>query len=282
MTYPASLLKLDDEMVALGRPNPPVVAWLTGKTKGAPPAQHVPNEPETCPCAWCGSRRAWEAKVQAWEQQDPARARRWAELRQSYIAEEERLEQLKWSQDDWNYTLLQRLGAPQRSVDRIRRQLDDRQCFRWAQEWMQDGTRWALLLIGGPGSGKTTAATWAAHQLMMRSFRPHWVNCAAMVDAPMWGAEAELRKARCREAGVLVLDDLAASARERDPKNPPRAWLDWLDDVLGYRHGNNRKTVITSNRPSGWLAGWLGDRLADRLNEGVVHETSEPSMRGGR
>lgn len=264
--YPEALLRIDDEMVALGRPVPPVVSWLQSKPTTSTDAKE----------RWDEASRVWRSEFAEWETRSPESAARWLELRLQYAAEDERIEALKWSEEKFRFELLTRLGVPRRSVDAVQRPLDDRSCMRQTREWLLDGLAWSLTLCGGPGSGKTTAATWAAHQLLMRRFRPKWVRCAAMVDAPLFGIEAQLMKHQCRTADVLVLDDIGAGAREQDAK----PWLGWLDDVLDARHGNRKRTIITSNLTAAKLAPWLGPRLADRLNEGVIHETAEKSMRG--
>ena len=105
----------------------------------------------------------------------------------------------------------------------------------------------------------------------MRNYRPKWVRCVQLVDSALFGVAAELHKYRCRNAGVLVLDDIGAGAREKDSK----AWMGWLDDVLDARWSQQRKTIITSNLPTGKLSAWLGPRLSERLNEGVIFETTE-------
>jgi DNA replication protein DnaC len=201
---------------------------------------------------------------------------KFTQLREEYIDIEKAIEARKWSADEWNYRTLIGQGCSPRTIDAIRRELDERSCMKKTRDWMRDGTQWSLLLSGRPGCGKTTAAAWAAHQLTMRKFSPRWVRCVSMVDQPMWGFEAQLAKAKCQDAGILVLDDIGAGAREADAK----PWLGWLDDVLDMRHGRRRKTIITSNLPLKKLKEWLGPRLVDRLREGAEHETAEPSMRG--
>jgi hypothetical protein len=257
--YPDKLIELDEQMLALERPLPPVTTWLSGGLKGDIRARHA----------------EWLKAIDAWEQADPDRAVRWYELRESYRAEDEILERRKWSEDAWRYEQLRRTGCPDGHVVAIQKRLEERSCLKAARDWATDGMQWSLILSGGPGCGKTTAAAWAAHQMSMRNYRPKWVRCAAVVDAPMFGGEAELLKHRCRNAGLLVLDDIGAGARERDAK----PWLGWLDDVLDARWANKRKTIITTNMTPGPLAQWLGARLCDRLNEGTIHATAEASMR---
>lgn len=258
--YDETQLRIDDEMASLARPAPPVVSWTSGGLKDDFNARTA----------------AWRAQLETWEQANPSAALRWSELRAQYEAHDELLLKRKLDPEQFNFELLRKLSGDERNVDAIRRPLDDRASTRVAREWMLDGTTWSLVLSGRPGCGKTCAVMWAAHQLLMRNFRPFWVNCARMVDAPMWGAEAELVKFRAREAGVLVLDDIGAGAREADAK----PWLGWLDVVLAARHAARRKTLVTTNKSPEQLKAWLGLRLWDRISEGIVFGTNEPSMRG--
>lgn len=260
--YPESLLRIDDEMRKLGRPVPPVVSWLSRNLRGK-----NPNE----------AQAAWRREVEAWEEANPETAVQWLELRSQYAAEEERLEQLKYNPDAWTYALLSRLGCPQENLDVIRGHFRDTQSMAAAQRWLQNGTVWSLVLIGGHGCGKSSAAAWLAHQLLMRSYRPAWVDCAKQSQAPMYGVEAEHRRFLCRNAGVLVLDELG-SKRQLEREHGP--WLAWLDDVLGSRANERRKTIVTTNRTPDELGPWIGERLIDRLRAGDVHSSDEPSMRG--
>lgn len=263
--YDAKLLAIDDAMIALNRPPPPVVSWLSGKHANQK-AQREDFEQRTA---------RWRAALAQWERDHPDDAAHWLELREQYAEADKVIEARKWSTDEWTYRTLINQGCSPRAIDSIRRELDDRACMRFARDWLLDGLKWSLVLCGRPGCGKTTAAAWAAHQLGMRKFNPRWVRCVSMVDRPMWGFEAQLEKSKCQDAGILVLDDIGAGAREAEAK----PWLGWLDDVLDFRHGHRRRTVITSNLPEAKLKAWLGPRLADRLGDGVFHETAEPSMR---
>lgn len=260
--YPDKLIAIDDEMVALARPPPPVVSWISGGLKGDITARTA----------------QWRTQVDAWEEANPAAAVRWAELRAQYAAEEERAEELKHPKDAWTYELLARLGCPRENLEVIQRSFNDNQSMRAASDWMRDGTMWSLVLQGGNGCGKSSAAAWVAHQLLMRNFRPAWVDCVKQCEAPMYGVEAEHRRFVCRTAQTLVLDDLGGGKRERVSE----FWLAWLDDVVGNRANERRKTIITTNRSADELKAWLGERLVDRLRAGTVHSSSEKSMRGQR
>lgn len=260
--YDPRLLAIDDQMVALGRPPPPVVSWISGGFKGD----------------FNAATAQWRERLAQWEGTQPDNAARWLELREQYIEIDRALESAKWSSSEWLYRVLINQGCSPRIIDAIRRDLDDRSCMKAARDWVIDGTQWSFIVSGRPGCGKSTAAAWCAHQLAMRTFKPLWVRCVSMVDKPMFGFEAQLEKSKCQDAGVLVLDDIGAGAREETAK----AWLGWLDDVLDFRHGRRRKTVITTNLPLVKLRAWLGPRLVDRLREGAEHETAERSMRGAR
>lgn len=268
--YSDKIIAIDDEMVALGRPPPPVVSWLTGGLKGDLNAR----------------TEAWRAQLEQWEEANGEKAIRWKELRTQYEAQEEIEEKIRHGDDanSWSYELLARIGVPRENLDVIRRQFNDNQSMRAASDWMRDGTEWGLVLIGGNGCGKSSAAAWAAHQLLMRNFRPAWVDCPRQSEAPMYGVEAEYRRFTCRSAAALIIDDLGGGKREREtkPGEPNHMWLAWLDDVLGARANDRKKTIITTNRPVGELAPWLGERLTDRLRAAVIHSSSEKSMRGRR
>jgi DNA replication protein DnaC len=152
----------------------------------------------------------------------------------------------------------------------------DNGSMRAARDWLLDGTTWSLTIIGRPQCGKSTGAAWLAHQLLMRRFRPTWIDCTKQSQEPMYGARAEYVRYCCRSAASLVLDDLGGGRRERESE----FWGAWLDDVVGSRANERRKTIITTNRSEAELSAWLGPRLLARLQAGIICTTADPSMRG--
>lgn len=258
--YSDKLIAIDDEMVALGRPLPPVVSWISGGFKGN----------------FNDAAAQWRKRLEAWEEANPESAIRWHELRQQYITEERHELQKRYGDEEWRFVLLDQLGVPATNLDRIRRPFDDNGSMRAARDWMLDPQAWCLVLIGGTGCGKSTAAAWAAHQRMMRNFGVQWVDCVKQCEAPMYGVEAEHRRWQCRTADTLVLDDLGSGRRERQSD----FWLAWLDDVIGSRANDAKRTIVTTNRSVDELKAWLGERLTDRLRAGMVVSTKEKSMRG--
>jgi DNA replication protein DnaC len=264
--YPASLIAIDDKMAALRRPPPPLMGlWLRSASKRMPPKER-----------WDAACAQWRADLTAWEQAHPESAIRWLELREEYKHLEEAIEAAKWPKpDEYAYEKLKRQGAPPRCVDAARHP-QDLPSFVAAKNWLLEPESWCLMLLGGHGTGKTTAATWAAHQNLMRGTHVKWVRCSALVDAPLFGFEAELYRQQCRAASLLVLDDIAEGTRAKDSK----VFLGWLDDVLDARWGSRKRTIITGNQTPAECIEFIGQRLADRLNDGSIHDCGEGSLRG--
>lgn len=252
--YTPRQTQLDAEMVALGRPHATASTLLD-------------------PVGRAGHR----ADVEAWERDNPLAAVRWVELRAQQRTEDARLYAERYGPEAYAFEQMRLAGFSERALEHVRRELRDTACFTATRDWLLDGTTWSLVLTGPPGCGKTLAATWAAHQMLTRNFSPRCVQCLKRSESPLFGVAAEEERWRCREAGVLVLDDLG----EGEQRNEKRAhWRGWVDDVLTERHAHHRKTVITTNRTTAELRDWLGARLVDRLNEGLTVSTNEPSMRG--
>ena len=136
--YSDKLIAIDDEMVALGRPLPPVVSWLSGGLKMR--GDHQRGEPATCPCAWCLACRNWHSRVEAWENANPEAAIRWSELRQQYITQERLELKVRYAEDAWNYEQLRHVGCPDKYIDTIRGPMRETSSWRAAREWMLDTT----------------------------------------------------------------------------------------------------------------------------------------------
>ena len=157
--YSDKLIAIDDEMVALGRPPPPVVSWLSGGLKGDIKARH----------------EQWRRQIEAWEESNPEAAVRWLELRQDYITQEQAELKTRYSDDAWNYEWLRHLGCPELVVSTISRDMRETASWRTARDWLYDD-KWCLVLIGGNGCGKSVSAGWVAHQKLMRNFGVQWVD----------------------------------------------------------------------------------------------------------
>lgn len=272
--YHPDLIVLDEQMVRCNRPPPPVVAHL--RAIGG----RLNNKP-----AWDAAAAQWHRELAAWEAEHPELATEWAECNAAYKEREEELEREKWQQASGVYTFehLKRLGAPETCVETIRSTTpQDTSALCKARDFWRSNA-WCLTLLGGVGSGKTTAATWLALQYTTREPRQRvvWVRAVAESARPLYGAEAEVRKRECRVCDVLVLDDVLVSAVKKPdgtyPDNP--AWRQWLEDVLDARWGNNRKTVITSNATGKEFIERMGVRLMDRISTGMRLSAGTESMR---
>jgi DNA replication protein DnaC len=142
-----------------------------------------------------------------------------------------------------------------------------------AQEWRsRPGRPWSLVLLGGTGNGKSTAAAALAHQSLTNGERVNWLNVGEESLRQAFGPEADERARWQREADLCVIDDLGAGATTE-------VWTSWLSALLTHRHANNRATVVTSNLDGPALKALVGARLEDRLREGVVVVCGAGSMR---
>jgi len=128
--------------------------------------------------------------------------------------------------------------------------------------WASDS--WALTMLGGVGTGKTTAAAWLAQQCVTAGAGRDWlvwIRCSEASRRALFGDDAEKQARHARKCSLLVLDDIGTEFNGD-------GWRNWLSDVLDERYMHGRKTVLTSNLAKEDFAVRLGERLVDRLREG--------------
>ena len=116
-----------------------------------------------------------------------------------------------------------------------------------------------LVLLGDLGTGKTHLAVavlrsfksgfFVKQSELLRRLRQTYRDRAAIDPVD------EAQGAAC-----LVLDEVGMSAGGRDE-------LPLLHDVLDYRHGNMKPTILTGNVTFDGLRAVIGERMADRLRE---------------
>lgn len=262
--YAPQLVKLDEQMVALGRPLPPVMRLVSMLEKGKRPGLEKWNQA----CA------KWKAELAAWEEKNPEAAIRWHELDIEYAEAEERIEAAKWADATTEYVFerMARLGVPRECIEAVRRPKDT-VAVQCARDWFLSGD-WCLVLFGGFGTGKTTAAAFQAHQMLGRNYSLQWVRAVAASKGQHFGVAGEVSAYRARSAGLLVVDDIGA-----DHENA--GWKGWLEDVLDSRWGNKKRTIITVNTLTlEEFSARMGARLGDRLRTGRTFDCGTGSMRG--
>lgn len=153
-----------------------------------------------------------------------------------------------------------------------------------AKEWWLSGKAF-LLLLGGVGSGKTTAAAWCLVRHLERAISQPQPSGGLPVDAAMFATAPEFnglsdynsegrawldRLCRCQ---MLVLDDLGTE-RMGDGE------LSCVQRIVSERHASGRRTVLTSNLTSEVFRQRYGERVADRIREvGVVKGSGQQSLR---
>jgi len=132
-----------------------------------------------------------------------------------------------------------------------------------------------IMLLGGPGSGKTTAAAWAITQRCHSGDTPYRkMRDVAAACRASWGDEAADWH-RTVSAGFLVVDELTT---ERDADHGRAA----LHELIDERQPRMRPTILIANRTKGEIAAHYDARTIDRLREGaVVVELAGKSMRKG-
>ena len=140
------------------------------------------------------------------------------------------------------------------------------------KEWLP-GTAW-LVLHGRHGRGKTGLAVGLCKELLRRRYHVLFRNLPSLLTT-LRGAigdherTAELERT-LGEVDVLVLDDVGAGGRT-DPRTGQLRPTDWADEVLfrliEERHGNRRRTLLTSNLAPRDLAAYLTERVWERIRE---------------
>lgn len=160
------------------------------------------------------------------------------------------------------------------------RAVEDTLAVDWSRKYLGSPKR-MLVLAGGVGSGKTTAATWIAMQLS---------NAAMFVRAAELEArgryDQDLRRA-IGAASLLVIDDLGAETL--DGKGVFRGFFDEIADK--FYSGSRRRIVITTNlrvrrdetNRAPQIAERYGERMLSRLREfGMLGDCGSEDLRRRR
>lgn len=133
-----------------------------------------------------------------------------------------------------------------------------------ARAFVAQHERPILVLLGGVGTGKTSAATWIAREV--GGSRPGKVMATVLerrgrYDRDRADGERPLM-AWLEERTLVVLDDLGV-----EPIDGKGYFAALVDELVDRAYSHRRRLVITSNCSSGVLRERLGERVASRLND---------------
>lgn len=150
-------------------------------------------------------------------------------------------------------------------------------------EWLENAeasvrSGQGLLLIGNKGTGKTLLGVLLLKTLLAQGYDGHLTTFTGMIDMLMssWRTPEEGRwfHARCRNAGVLVLDDVGREMKQRrmvkgeGMKDYDTATAEFaLESVLRHRISMAKPTIITSNLTVEQLTAHYGEHFKSLLTE---------------
>lgn len=117
----------------------------------------------------------------------------------------------------------------------------------------QDDIR-SLILIGGTGTGKTTAASWIVATTLDNAL---WLPARTVDEIERWKQVSML----AYSVPLLVIDDLGTERLSEG-----RWGVDTLESLWVDRIDRGVRTIVTTNLAPGALAARYGDRLKSRMN----------------
>lgn len=233
---------------------------------GRPSRRYILGQPN--------ARNEMEAALARWDSAHPEVV----ELRNKAEQMSAELEDLarQCSRIDLEWDRHQVLDDVPRIRDNVRQELHRTEAIDAVDEFQSKPDAWCLLLLGGIGCGKSTAAG----KLLVKTekgtapFYNLWVRVSEVSRMSGFGVQTEERYAEMRSAPVIVFDDLGTEVLTP-------TWQQALDDVLDWRYQHSKRTIITSNLAAGDFKARYGERLADRIREGgMVKTLGEGSLRG--
>jgi DNA replication protein DnaC len=165
--------------------------------------------------------------------------------------------------------------------------LSETEALGYARDWLAKDRSVGTLLVlaGGVGTGKTTAAAWLAAQDTPADFGwpgsgvpwppdllPRFVDASEFAEVNRYdGAQMDA----LRRCPLLAIDDLGTEFSDG-----AGSFLTTLGNVLSTRHRDCLRTVITTNLPAAEFLSRYGERLRDRLVEsGAFVELDGESLR---
>ena len=150
---------------------------------------------------------------------------------------------------------------PERAIDRCRADdPGDTPALHQTRQFALQRDRTVLVLLGGTGCGKTTAATWAAREV--GGGRPGFIRAETLERRGRYDHECASWVER---RSLLVVDDLGVEYL--DGKG---AFASLLDGLVDDFYSNRRRLVITSNLDPAGLRARLTDRIWSRICEAAT------------
>jgi hypothetical protein len=221
-----------------------------------------------------GRTLSFSDRVKAWGAANPEKAKRIADASTALDTLKPEEERRRKKAEDRKWALSTLDDVP-RIRDLVAMGLDDTKAWDAMREWGR-APSWCLLLLGGVGSGKSTAAgAYAVNWATDYRRRPLWVRAVEASRMSGFGADAEARFGVWREASLLVVDDLGTELMTP-------TWQQALDDVMDFRYQHSLRTILPSNLTADEFKKRYGERISDRIrHEGTVRVIDTKSMRRG-
>jgi DNA replication protein DnaC len=241
-------------------------------------------------------RQGYEKQIAECDAREEARLKAEAEsIARAKATQEAASKALRWEH-------LVARGIPLKDLERVHSgALDETPALAEARSFLADADLRTLVLSGGKGCGKTTAASWIAYQESPDEYQlgtgnkpdfyldlterptgfkkpwpaarhPRFVDVSVLARVSRYKSEEMEPLERC---SILVIDDLGMEYA--DEKG---SFLATLDGIFNARYANKLRTVITTNLNRGSFKPRYGERIADRIREsGRFVELAGESLR---
>lgn len=238
-----TLLEIETALRALGRPE---VRLLHMRSDVETLRRWEAVNPELAAKGRALDQQLWEAEAEWRKREEAAEVQRWVEKKLAASGMGERA--------------LAAAASPKPS-----------EALEAVQQWLTSGKAW-LVLLGGTGTGKTTAAAWAIGEVI-RQKETADARTASRLSRMSGFDEGARELERLSGVTLLVVDDVGAEAQT--------AWgAGLLSELLDNRHQGFKKTILTSNLGQEQFKARVGERMVDRIREdGRVVALGGRSMR---
>lgn len=154
-------------------------------------------------------------------------------------------------------------GLPERVLRTLDGATEDTEARRIAHGYAT-GQSTFLVLVGGPGTGKTTAAV----EVLMGLAKPSsgmFVPAGRCGRLSLFDDDDRLLLENMQRIECLVLDDLGTEFLSENS-----VWRGLVDGLLDARYAAMKRTIITTNLDLPAFGARYGKRVADRLRHDMV------------